>query len=79
MLTLHCTGAHKFKNGVRTEFFKELETTGKNHVLPTNADEFQKMLELVLYDASAFALHHRMRKALVGMQLPLYSQFRKSE
>ena len=30
-------------------------------------------------DASAFTLHRRMRKALVGMQLPLYSQFKKSE
>ena len=37
------------------------------------------MMELVLYNSSAYTFHRRMREALLGMQLPLYSQFKKSK
>ena len=70
---------HKMQKGVKTKFFEELETTGKNFILPNNAEEFQEMMELVLYNSSAYTFHRRMREALLGMQLPLYSQFKKSK
>ena len=70
---------HKMQKGVKTKFFEELETTGKNFILPNNAHEFQEMMELVLYNPSSYTFHRRMREALVGMQLPLYFQFKKSK
>lgn len=71
-------GLHKLPNGVKSKFFKELEK-GRNYVLPTNADEFQEMMELVLYNPKWYTFHQRMRDALVKMQMPNYVFFEESK
>ncbi len=48
-------------------------------VLPRNAKEFQEMLELVLYNPSAYSFHHRFREALVDIQKPNYSYLEQSK
>lgn len=63
---------HKLPNGVMTPFFKELES-GKILILPRTAEEFQEMLELVLYNPSPYSFHHRFREALVDIQKSNYS------
>ena len=74
-----CTpGLHKLPNGVKTVFFEALEK-GKNYVMPTNADEFQEMMELVLYNPKSYTFHQRMREALVQIQKPNYAFFHESE
>ena len=70
-------GLHKI-NGVKTKFFDALEK-GKNYVMPTNADEFQDMMELVLYNPKTYTFHQRMREALVQIQKPNYAFFHESE
>ncbi len=47
--------------------------------MPTNADEFQEMLDMVLYDSSKFTFPLRFRQALVEAQLPNYPNFLKSK
>ena len=47
--------------------------------MPTSADEFQEMLELVLYNAKTYTFHQRMRDALVKIQLPNYAYFEESK
>ena len=74
----HTPGAHRLPNGVKTKFLEELEN-GKNYVMPMNADEFQDMLELVLYNPKTYTFHQRMRDALVQMQKPNYAFFKESE
>jgi hypothetical protein len=74
----HTPGLHKLPNGVKTKFFDALEK-GKNYVMPTTADEFQDMLELVLYNPKTYTFHQRMREALVEIQKPNYAFFHESE
>ena len=63
---------------MKSKFFEALEN-GRNYVLPTTADEFQEMMELVLYNAKTYTFHQRMRDALVKIQMPNYSYFNESE
>ena len=74
----HTPGPHKLPNGVKTKFFEALEK-GKNYVMPTNADEFQDMMEMVLYNPKTYTFHQRMREALVQIQKPNYAFFHESE
>lgn len=54
--------------------------TGKmGPLFPKCPDEFQRMIDLVLYNPSLFTFHYRMRQALVYMQMQLYPNFDKSE
>lgn len=71
-------GLHKLPNGVKTKFFEALEN-GKNYVMPTNAEEFQEMMELVLYNPKTYTFHQRMREALVKIQMPNYEFFQESK
>ncbi len=47
--------------------------------MPTDADEFQEMMDMVLYDSSKFTFPLRFRQALVEAQLPNYPNFTRSE
>lgn len=69
---------HKLPDGVVTHFFKELDK-GHNLILPRTAEEFQEMMELVLYDPSPYTFHHRFREALVKIQEPNYVYLEESK
>ena len=74
------TVTHKLSNGVKTKYIDEFESTGKLGLLfPKCADEFQHMINVVLYNPSSFTFHYRMRQALVYMQMHHYPHFDKSE
>ena len=45
--------------------------------MPKNADEFQDMMELVLYNPKTYTFHQRMRDALVRMQSQTMPSSRK--
>ncbi len=47
--------------------------------MPTNAAEFQEMMDMVLYDSSKFTFPIRFRQALVEAQLPMYPNFLRGE
>ena len=69
---------HKLINGVKTKYIKAFEATGTFYFLfPKSADEFQHMIDVVLYNPSAFMFHHRMRQALVSWRMRHYQQFDK--
>ena len=71
---------HRLSNGVKTEFLKEFEMTGKMTLLfPKCADEFQQMINVVLYNPTIFTFHYRMRQALVYVQRNHYPHFDKSQ
>ena len=64
--------------GVKTEFFKEMEE-GRVLIMPKNAEEFQQMLELVLYNPSPYTFHHRFREAVVEIQKENYDYMYQSK
>lgn len=70
--------AHKLPNGVKTHFFHELEA-GKVQIMPKNAEEFQKMLDLVLYDSSAYFFPHCIKEVVVNLQKLKYCYWEQSE
>lgn len=70
-------GAHKLPGAGESKFFRVLSETGRNMVLPADAEQFQEMMALVLHNPSPYSFHHRMREALVAMQRPYYSHFRE--
>ncbi len=70
--------AHLLPEGIKTNFFKELDN-GHILILPRNAEEFQDMLELVLYNPSAYTFHHRFREAMVKLQEPNYNYLEQSK
>lgn len=72
------TVTHKLPNGVKTPFFEELEA-GKIPILPKTAEEFQQMLELVMYNPWAYTFHHRFREALLDHQRPNYRYLEQSK
>lgn len=69
---------HKLPEGVKTNFFEELEK-GRILIMPKNAEEFQEMMELVMYNPSPYTFHHRFREAVVGIQKENYSYLKKSK
>lgn len=69
---------HKLPNGVKTQFFHELEA-GRTLMLPKTAEEFQELMELMLYDPSPYIFHHRLRAALVDMQKVKYCNWEQSK
>ena len=78
-LSLSLSVTHKLSNGVTTKYPKEFKVTGKlSFLFPKCADEFQQMINVVLYNPSLFTFHHRMRQALVYMQMGHYPHFDKS-
>lgn len=69
---------HRLKDGVTTKYLEEFEVTGKLRLLfPKCADEFQKMIDVILYNPAIFTFHYRMRQALVYMQMNHYPKFDK--
>ena len=79
-LCLHIhVGVHRLPNGVRTEYFEILESTGRNTLLPTTPDEFQYMIEMISYNPAPFSFHYRFREALISLQLPHYPHFKESK
>ena len=69
---------HKLPEGVMTTFFKELEN-GRCLIMPSNAEEFQEMMNLVLYNSSPYTFHHRFREAMVAIQKPNYGYLKQSK
>ena len=72
--------AHRLTNGVTTKYLQDFERTGEmGFLFPKCADEFQQMINLVLYDPSLFTFHYRMRQALVALQMNHYKNFKQSQ
>ncbi len=69
---------HKLPEGVKTRFFDELEK-GNILVLPHNGQQFQEMLELVLYNPKPYIYHRRLLDAVVKVQETNYSYMRESK
>ncbi|CAI8005048.1 Monoacylglycerol lipase abhd6-A [Geodia barretti] len=78
-LTLLCPPiTHRLSNGVATKYIKEFEVTGQLSLLfPQCPDEFQQMIDVVLYNPSLFTFHYRMRQALLSLQMEHYHHFDK--
>ena len=70
--------AHKLPNGVKTHFFQELEK-GRILILPKDANQLKEMLELVLYNPSAYTFHYRLREAMVQIQMRSYKYMEQSK
>ena len=71
---------HRLSNGVATKYIKEFEVTGQLSLLfPKCPDEFQQMINVVLYNPSIFTFHYRMRQALLSVQMEHYQHFDKSQ
>jgi abhydrolase domain-containing protein 6 len=69
---------HRLSNGVATKYIKEFEVTGKlTFLFPKCPDEFQQMINTVLYNPSMFTFHYRMRQALLSVQMAHYHHFDK--
>ena len=51
----------------------------KNPFLPTSLTEFQKLLELVLYQPKRFFLTKHLLKAILKVQMKYYPNFEKGQ
>ena len=72
--------AHRLSNGVATKYIKEFEVTSQLSLLfPKCPDEFQQMINVVLYNPSIFTFHYRMRQAFLSVQMEHYQHFDKSQ
>ena len=71
--------AHKLPDGVRTEFFQSLESSGTNLLLPTTVEGFYKMIDTVLHQSNKFKFHRRLSEVLLNERIQKYESFKESK
>lgn len=73
------TVAHRLPDGVSTEFFESLESSGTNLLLPTTVEGFHMMIDTVLHRSNKFKFHRRMSEALLDERMQKYDSFKESK
>ena len=71
--------AHKLPDGVRTEFFESLESSGTNLLLPTTVEGFHRMIDTVLHQSNKFKFHRRLSEVLLDERMQKYESFKESK
>ncbi|KAL5456883.1 hypothetical protein EMCRGX_G034109 [Ephydatia muelleri] len=69
--------AHKLPDGVRTEFFESLESSGTNLLLPTTVEGFHRMIDTVLHQSNKFKFHRRLSEVLLDERMQKYESFKE--
>ena len=73
----HVTGA---KHTPTMDYLFDQRTEGqKNPFLPTSPTEFQKLLDLILYQPKRFYFPKHLVKAILKIQMKHYPYFEKSK